>query len=88
MRSVSAAVRAGRNELEIRYVNNWHNRLVGDCMLPSEKRITKTPLPYWDHARDEYGDKYPYSKGYSSHDPLLPSGLLGPLEVILFHNQK
>jgi hypothetical protein len=37
---ITAAVKAGRNTLEIDLVNTWHNRLVGDAGLPADQRRT------------------------------------------------
>ena len=79
---VSSALREGENELEIRYTNNWHNRLIGDCALKPEERVTRTTVRLTTEKRDEFGDKLPYSRAVSAHDPLLPSGLLGPVKVI------
>lgn len=82
---VSQALRAGRNEVRIEYVNNWHNRLVGDCALPPEKRVTRSTVRYWNVPRRTDGDSWSirptlYS-GPASCDPLQPSGLLGPVVV-------
>ena len=83
---VKGALRAGENEIEVRYVNNWYNRLLGDCVLPPEKRVTKSVLRYWTEPRKtdpkRRWDTQPtvYS-GYSVSDPLQPSGLLGPVEL-------
>ena len=41
---ISAAARAGQNELEISVVNLWPNRLIGDAGLPAEKRFTETNI--------------------------------------------
>ena len=83
---VKGALRAGENEIEIRYVNNWYNRLLGDCFLPPEKRVTKSVLRYWTEPRK--GDPArPWAvlptiySGYSVSDPLQPSGLVGPVEL-------
>ena len=83
---VKGALRAGANEIEIRYVNNWYNRLLGDCFLPPEKRVTKSVLRYWTEPRK--GDPArPWAilptiySGYSVSDPLQPSGLVGPVEL-------
>lgn len=72
--------------LEIRYINNWYNRLVGDCALPPEKRVTKSTLRYWNVAR-KGSDSNPWRvrptvySGPSSHDRLQRSGLLGPVVI-------
>ena len=83
---VSAAVRAGRNELKIVYINNWYNRLVGDCSLPEAKRVTRSTIHYWVQPRT--GDpkntwtlRPTVYSGYSVSDPLQSSGLLGPVEM-------
>jgi hypothetical protein len=41
---ISAAARAGDNNLEITVVNLWPNRLIGDAALPAEKRFTETNI--------------------------------------------
>ena len=86
---VTAAIRPGTNDLEIRYVNNWCNRLVGDCALPAEKRVTKSVLRYWDVPRSRAADgsfaltPTVYS-GYSKDDPLQHCGLVGEVCVRKF----
>ena len=37
---ITAAVKPGRNTLEIELVNTWNNRLVGDASLPADQRRT------------------------------------------------
>ena len=37
---ITAAVKPGRNTLEIELVNTWNNRLVGDTSLPADQRRT------------------------------------------------
>jgi hypothetical protein len=64
---ITAAVKAGDNELEIDVVNLWPNRLIGDSKLPPEKRYTKTNV----------------QKFYQGEKTLLPSGLLGPVELAI-----
>jgi hypothetical protein len=39
---VTAAVRAGRNELLIEVTNLWPNRLIGDRRRPRDERLTQT----------------------------------------------
>jgi hypothetical protein len=84
---ISSAVREGENKMEIRYTNNWYNRLVGDCFLPEGERVTRTTLRYWTMPRERSDAKRPrllkpsvYS-GPAISDPLQSSGLLGPVVV-------
>src|SRR5271157_995605 len=65
---ITSAVRAGENKLEIDVVNLWPNRMIGDGPLPPEKRFTVTNIPiYYEHKPQT----------------LLPSGLLGPVTVLV-----
>jgi hypothetical protein len=87
---ISSAVRPGENDIEIRYTNNWYNRLVGDCFLPEDERVTRSTLRYWRHARQNAADKDPAHRrtkysGPSADDPLQSSGLLGPV-VLKLHD--
>ena len=41
---ITDAVKPAGNNLEIKVVNLWHNRLTGDARLPNEQRITKTNI--------------------------------------------
>ena len=85
---VSSVVREGENEIEIRYVNNWFNRLVGDCFLKPEERVTRSTLHYWNVPRVVADPKQPwrpkptYCSGPSVSDQLQPSGLLGPVSLV------
>jgi hypothetical protein len=42
--NIGAAVRSGRNDLEVRVTNLWPNRLIGDQRLPEAQRHTKTNI--------------------------------------------
>ena len=53
------------NALEITVANLWWNRLVRDSGLPESQRMTWIP------------GKYPFA----GNEPLLPSGLLGPVRI-------
>ena len=44
---VTEALRPGRNELEIRVVNQWVNRIIGDRQPDCEKRYTTTPRAFY-----------------------------------------
>ena len=81
---VSSAIRPGDNAIEIRYMNNWYNRLVGDCLLPEGGRVTRSTLRYWRQSRRDATDSDPSRRrtrysGPSADDPLQPSGVLGPV---------
>jgi hypothetical protein len=41
---VSDTLRAGHNELQVKVVNVWDNRLIGDAALPAARRITRTNI--------------------------------------------
>lgn len=43
---VSKAIRQGENKIEIKVANTWHNRLIGDNLLPPAKRIIWTTAPF------------------------------------------
>lgn len=43
---ISKAVKEGVNTIEIAVTNTWHNRLIGDHLLPENKRITFTTAPF------------------------------------------
>ena len=62
--SIAGAAKAGANDLEVEVTNFWPNRLIGDQLLPPEKRYTQTNI-----------------RKFRADSPLMPSGLLGPVEV-------
>ena len=86
---VTSALREGENEIEIRYTNNWYNRLVGDCFLPAENRVTRSTVHYWSVPRrkPEGQSRWPLlptiHSGPSVSDKLQPSGLLGPVRLVV-----
>ena len=43
---ITKAVIAGENKIEIEVTNTWHNRLIGDNLLPPDKRVTWTTAPF------------------------------------------
>lgn len=49
-KDVSAFVKEGTNRLQVKVVNLWPNRIIGDQYLPEEKRLTKTNVRKFDKA--------------------------------------
>lgn len=43
---ITKAIKNGDNKIEIAATNTWHNRLIGDNLLPPGKRITYTTAPF------------------------------------------
>lgn len=70
---ISEAVHEGENELEVRVTNLWVNRLIGDAkpdyFRGKNLEFTRDALTFTPKAF------------YVQDDPLLPSGLLGPVNL-------
>ncbi|CAN7471089.1 glycosyl hydrolase [Phenylobacterium sp. LjRoot164] len=62
---VTDVLKPGRNEIAVRVVNLWPNRLIGDKQ-PGAKPVTFAPM-----------------STYTAQSPLLPSGLLGPVRLLV-----
>ena len=43
---ITDALKTGENKIEIVVTNTWHNRLIGDNLLPPNKRVTWTTAPF------------------------------------------
>jgi hypothetical protein len=63
---ITGAVTEGENNLAVKVVNLWPNRLGHDESLPKEQRLTDTNI----HK-------------FSPASPLLPSGLIGPVNLLV-----
>ena len=73
---LTGKVKSGTNRLEIEVTNVWANRLIGDAGLPPEKRLTKTNVQYYAP-----GERHRTHQGFSPDEPLIPSGLIGPVTL-------
>jgi hypothetical protein len=73
---VTPLLRQGANTLTVEVANLWPNRLIGDAHLPKEKRSTSTNIKRLPNAWSTPMADLPNAK----YD-LLPSGLLGPVEI-------
>ena len=90
---VSDAIRAGENDLEVRLTNLWVNRLIGDEAYPPLVENIRTPrgdgaiaqIPSWllngQPRPDTQRKTLATWRHYKADDPLLPSGLLGPVRI-------
>jgi hypothetical protein len=91
---ITDVVKAKGNQLEIDVVNTWPNRLIGDGLLPEEKRHTTTNISTYDAKlrKMNWNDKGTYwaqGKCKSCQHrlrtggpcELFPSGLIGPVTV-------
>jgi hypothetical protein len=81
---VSAWVKSGRNRVEIRAVNLWVNRLIGDVQPGTTTKITFTQAdgkvrPNTPAAEEANQLRMPYA----ADAPLRPSGVIGPVSVLL-----
>jgi len=81
---ISALAEPGRNRLEIRVVNLWVNRLIGDVQPGISSRITFTQAdgkvsPNITASEEAIQLRMPYPPDA----PLRPSGLIGPVSVLL-----
>jgi hypothetical protein len=63
--TITDALKAGANTVQIKVTNLWVNRLVGDAQPGVTNKITFTTIPF-----------------YRANSPLLPSGLMGPVQVL------
>ncbi|MDR2673955.1 MAG: hypothetical protein LBC18_03575 [Opitutaceae bacterium] len=90
---VTGAVRPGGNALEIHVTNLWANRLIGDESLPAENEyenahwrhgIKRLPSWYAGGAPKPAGGRTTFStwQFYDKDEPLLESGLLGPVLLL------
>jgi hypothetical protein len=62
---VTPALKPGANTLEIKVINLWVNRLIGDQQEGVKTKYTYTAQQF-----------------YRADSPLLPSGLIGPVQVV------
>ena len=87
---ITSAVRDGANDIEIRYTNNWANRLVGDCFLEPADRVTASNMRYSREPRTGKGWKQKPQRysGFATSDALQPSGLLGPVSIKFQQREK
>ena len=69
--NVTSALKHGANKIEIKVTNEWTNRIVGDRLLPTEKRILSQPEPARRGGGMFFGPKEP-----------VESGLIGSVKLV------
>ena len=90
---ITEAVRPGENHLSIEVTNLWTNRLIGDERFPNTSGFTypgndALDMPEW-HVRNQAMPEsrrstFTTAKFYDADDPLISSGLLGPVRIQVF----
>jgi hypothetical protein len=83
---VTAALKAGENTLELRVVNLWINRMIGDEQLPEDSdRHPNGTLKSWPawlaEGKPSPTGRFTFTSWrlWKKDDPLFESGLLGPV---------
>jgi hypothetical protein len=86
---VTDALRAGDNVLEVRIVNLWINRMIGDEQLEEDSARhangTLTHWPEWvEQLRPSPTGRFTFTtwRLWKRDEPLQPSGLLGPVRLV------
>ena len=85
---VTGAVKDGENTLELRVVNLWINRQIGDEHLPEDSdrnaNGTLKSWPQWvQEGKPSPTGRYTFTdwRLWKKDDPLVESGLLGPVTI-------
>jgi hypothetical protein len=85
---VTGALRPGENRLEIKVVNLWCNRMIGDEQLPEDSdRNSNGTLKHWpewvDKDQPSPSGRFTFTSWrlWKKDSPLQPSGLIGPVKI-------
>ena len=98
---ITPYLKSGENKLEIRVANRWINRLIGDADLErdftyqpegknkfTDGRLQKLPAWFYDAPTRKEKlalQSFTVWQQYKSTDPLVDSGLLGPVQLKWFN---
>jgi len=85
---ITGAVKTGENALEVKVVNLWINRQIGDELLPEDSDRnpdgTLKSWPQWlNDGKPSPAGRYTFASWrlWKKGDPLAASGLLGPVTI-------
>ncbi len=92
-KDISGYLKVGKNVLEIKITNQWSNRLIGDERYPKqdggyalESYRPTGNMPEWYTNNDPMpaGPRTTFTTApfYKKTDPLMSSGLLGPVKIV------
>ena len=87
---ITDAVVSGDNQLEIEVANLWPNRLIGDEQKPDDG-IKNGQWPEWlIKGKPRTSGRYTFTtyKHYKADSPLLKSGLMGPVKILIVKKTK
>jgi hypothetical protein len=82
---VTGALKAGANRVEIEVANRWANRMIGDKRPPDANARAVVCPPGFLGGQSIKTGRYTFSTHdpYTSQSPLVPSGLLGPVKIMV-----
>jgi hypothetical protein len=85
---ITGLLRPGDNQLQVRVVNLWINRLIGDEQLPEDSQrnadgTLKQWPPWLANGQPSPTGRYTFGtwRLWKKNDPLAESGLIGPVSV-------
>lgn len=79
-------VKKENNHLQVKVANSWVNRLIGDQRLYDDDGIKEGKWPEWLLKDEERpNDRFTFAtyQHYEADNPLLESGLLGPVKILV-----
>ena len=82
---ITSALKTGENRLEIEVANRWPNRLIGDMTAPDANVRTVQWSSGLLSGKEYKTGRYTFTTGEGFKN-LLPSGLLGPVRIMVMEN--